>query len=146
MKKVLFYAQQLITMNWIIEKPKLPKGQSYVLKTASLQEILGAAGVTTAVQLKYWYSNQVSTEITLLDCHYWLPNARVPYSRFYITTSSVPLEYRKLAGDLMQLRILPELTAWMQAILAQPDDSTLIRHDMLFRARLENGEVKITHS
>jgi hypothetical protein len=133
-------------MKWTIEKPKPPKGQSYVLKTASLQDMLSTIGVTTAVHLKYWYSNKTLAEITLLDCHYWLPNARVPYSRFYLTTSAVALEYQKVAGDLMQLRILPELNAWMQTILAQPDDSTIIRHGMLFQARLENGEVQITCS
>jgi hypothetical protein len=133
-------------MNWTIEKPKPPKGQSYALKTSLLQEMIRSAGVETAVHLIYRYSNKLLSEITLLDCHYWLPNANVPYSRFYITTSCVDFEDRKIADDLMQLRILPELINWMQKIVAQSDSSTLIRHDMLFKAGYKNREVRITHS
>ena len=132
-------------MKWTIEKPKSPKGQSYVLKTASLQEMLSDAGIATAVHLIYRPFNKAFSKITLLSCYYWLPNGNVPYSRFYISVSAVAFEDRKMADELMQLRILPELISWMQNIVAQPEDSTSIHHNMLFIAMFENGEAKITH-
>lgn len=132
-------------MKWTIEKPRPPKGQCYILKTSSLQEMLITAGVETAVHLLYQYSSKALSEIILLDCHYWLPNANMHHSRFYIRTSAVNFEDKKIADDLMQLRILPELIDWMQKIFTKPEDSTSIRHDMLFRAAFGNGEIKITH-
>jgi hypothetical protein len=133
-------------MKWTTEKPKPVKGQSYVLKTSSLQKMLNAAGLDTAVHLIYRPLNKSFSVTALLDCHYWLPNAHVSYSRFYISTSAVALEDRETASEFMRLRVLPKLVTWMQDILAQSEDSTSIRHDMLFKAGFENGEVKITQS
>jgi hypothetical protein len=129
-------------MNWTVEKAKAAKGQSYILKTSGLQAILADAGVTCAVHLTY-RSSQQPLDVTLLDCHYWLPNARIPYERFYITTASVAFENRKAAAELLKIQVIPALIKWMQEIVRQPENSTSIRHDMVFRARLAHDQLSI---
>ncbi|TGE23441.1 hypothetical protein [Hymenobacter metallicola] len=129
-------------MNWTVEKAKVAKGQSYVLKTSDLQAVLTNAGITCAVHLIYRSSHHPQ-DVTLLDCHYWLPNARVPHERFYISTTSVAFENRKLAADLLQTQAIPALIKWMQEIVRQPENSTAVRHNMEFRARLVDGHLSM---
>ena len=133
-------------MKCTVEKPKLPKGQSYVLKTSSLQELLNDTHIKTSVHLIYQHTSNSLSEIVLLDCHYWLPNANVPHSRFYVRTSAVPSKDRKIATDWMQLRVLPELIEWMTKIVAQPVGSTSIYHNMLFSAIFKDGKIRISYS
>ncbi|WP_044001338.1 hypothetical protein [Hymenobacter swuensis] len=130
-------------MEWIVEKNKAAQGQSYVLKTSELQQVLADAGIHCAIQLTYRSSHQPQS-VTLLDCRYWLPNARVPYERFYISTTSVAFENRKLASELLKIQVIPALVKWMQKIVKQPENSTFIRHDMEFRASLVHDQLSIT--
>ena len=126
-----------------IEKPKLPKGLSYALKTSLLQATLEEAQIDCYVHLNYW---RPQTGCSVLEAEYWLPNQNVPYPRVYIRAGVVPSSHHKAASDAIAKNILPAFTEWLLRILALPENSPVLHSKPYFNAAYDNGEVAITNN
>lgn len=79
-----------------VEKPKLRKGWSYVLKSSLLQEALDQAQIVCHVDLKFWTPQSGNS---VLEAHYWLPNANIDHPRVYLRAGVVPSAERQAAQD-----------------------------------------------
>ena len=123
-----------------IEKPKLPKGLSYALKTSLLQDALDEARIDCYIHLNYW---RPQTGCSVLNALYWLPNQNVPYPRVYIRAGVVPSSLHKAASDAMIKIILPAFTEWLSRILALPENSPVLHGEPYFDAAYDNGKIAI---
>jgi hypothetical protein len=128
-----------------IEKPKLPKGLSYALKTSILQEAIESAGLDCHINLNYWTPQKVPGGDTILECFYWLPNANVDHDRFYIRAGSIKSEQRKTAENLLREKVIPVFIKWMKKIKSFPPDSPRLRHNLYFNAVFIDNDVSIYH-
>jgi hypothetical protein len=126
-----------------IEKPKLPKGLSYALKTSILQAALDEARIECYVHLSYW---RPQTGFSVLDAQYWLPSQNVPYPRVYLRAGVVPSSHHRAASDAMEKNILPAFTAWLSRILALPENSPVLHSEPYFNAEYDNGKIAIANN
>ncbi len=118
----------------VIEKPKLQKGVSYVLKTSMLQEALERAQIDCHVLLSY---GALRLGGSVLEAHYWLPNAHVDHPRVYVRAGVVPSAERSAALSALGNEILPTFTAWLARILALPADSPVLHAEPYFNAKYD---------
>ncbi len=100
-----------------IEKGKIPKGLSFVLKSSMLEKSLKIAKIDTNVHLIY------DPRHSFFEAFYWLPNENVPYERFYIRTGAVDAHIAKEAREYMVNRVLPEFITWAEEINRLPSNS-----------------------
>lgn len=123
-----------------IDKPKTSKGYSYVLKSSWLQEAIIANHLSTNVHLVYWTPkiNDLSNW-SLIDAHYWLPNPRIAYPRFYIRVGVVPIDLKQQATSLIQTAVLPKLINWMAQQEKLDAQSTNLKAS--FQAFLKEGNL-----
>lgn len=68
----------------LIEKAKIPKGTSFVLRSSVLLEALAAAGISVETSLQHMNSK------IFFDAFFWPPRSNVQHERFYIRAGSVP--------------------------------------------------------
>ena len=125
-----------------VKKPKIPKGLSYVLKTSVLQAALEDAHINCHVNLNYWIPQSGGS---VLEAHYWLPNANVHYPRVYVRAGVVPSSERRAAQDALAASILPTFIAWLSRILALPKNSPVLHGKPYFNATYEERKVEITN-
>ena len=123
-----------------IERPPVPKGRAYVLKTSSLQALLEQSGVEVAVHLVY---RTPRVEGSVLEAEYWLPNPNVAYPRFYIRAGSLQAERRQEALGALQSIGLPALGRWMQSVVRLPDQSPLLGGRLHFEAHYLDARLTI---
>ena len=126
-----------------VEKPKLRKGLSYVLKTSLLQETLDQAQIDCHVDLNYWTPQ---SGCSVLEAHYWLPNANVDHPRVYVRAGVVPSAERQAALDALRGVGLPAFMSWLSRIIALPKGSPKLQGDLHFDASYGDGEIAITHN
>ena len=126
-----------------VEKPKLRKGLSYVLKTSLLQEAIDQARIECHVDLNYWTPQ---SGCSVLEAHYWLPNANVDYPRVYVRAGVVPSAERQAALDALRGEGLPAFISWLSRIIALPKGSPKLHSDLYFDATYEDGKIGIIHN
>ncbi len=133
-------------MRFIIEKPKLQKGLSYVLQTSILKNAVEAAGIDCNIDLNYWNPYRIPVGETILECFYWLPNENVDYDRFYVRAGTVQSENRKIAQELLKEKVIPQFIDWGIKIKLLPANSTLLKHNSYFNAVFKNNAVKLFYA
>jgi hypothetical protein len=99
---------------------RLPKGESYPLKPAKLEQALASANISIDVYLTRTPGNYFQAE-------FWPPNPRVPYERLYIQAGSVLSEVASNARSEMDGTALPALVNWIAGILARDPRSPVRR-------------------
>ena len=114
-----------------VSKPKLPKGLSYALKTSQLAKAMSDAVIDCHVDLVYWVPQGGNS---ILEAHYWLPNANVAHPRVYVRAGAVSSALHAAAAELLLSSALPEFTRWLQAILRLPEGSPALRGTSYFNA------------
>jgi len=125
-----------------VEKPKAPKGLSYVLKTSQLAKALSEAGIDCHVDLVYWVPQGGSS---ILEGNDWLPNENVPYPRVYVRAGVVPSALRSTASESLLLTALPQFVRWLQGILALPGNSPALRQTLYFNATYSESGLVIAN-
>lgn len=108
-----------------IEKPKVPKGYSYVLKSSVLKDAIIANDIACNVHLVYWKPKQNEAfDYSLIDAWYWEPNQNVDDYRFYIRSGQVFSSERKKIEVILKDEVVPQLIGWMKSKTEQPANST----------------------
>ena len=124
-----------------ISKQKVPSNYSYVLKTAQLEKLLADNNISVHINLNYCFSTEMDS---IFEALYWLPNNNVSYDRVYIRAWVLPKEKVRLAREKLEKIVLPEFAVWIKNILAFPENSTLLKHNLRFNAVFHNNEVYIS--
>jgi len=109
----------------LIEKDKIPKSSSFVLKSTALQQSMQAAGITVSTSLRH-----VSSGI-FFDAYFWPPRPGVPYERFYVRAGCVPSSEAQAARQFVESDVLPSFVRWAKEILALPPDSPVRRSEQV---------------
>ena len=112
----------------LIEKDKIPKSSSFVLRSSALEEAMKNAGITVETTLQHLNSP------VLFVAYFWPPRPNVPHDRFFIRAGCVPSIQAKNARTLVESEIVPEFIAWAKQILALPSNSPIRRSDQVFSA------------
>jgi len=72
-----------------VNKEKVPKGISYILKSSWLEEELVTAEINTHIDLLFAKGHR------FFEAFYWLPNKNINDDRFYIRTGVVESKIRQ---------------------------------------------------
>ncbi|WP_368566318.1 hypothetical protein [Pseudoxanthomonas sp. UTMC 1351] len=110
----------------IIEKDKIPKGTSFILRSSALLEALTTAGISVETSLQHLNSK------IFFDAFFWPPRPNVQHDRFCVRAGSVPASQARPAREFMESIVLPEFIQWAQGILALPQDSPVRRSEQVF--------------
>ncbi|GHT91136.1 hypothetical protein FACS1894185_6080 [Betaproteobacteria bacterium] len=113
----------------LIEKDKLPKGASFVLRSSTLELALISAHICLDTSLRH-----VSNPRVFFEADFWPPNPRVPHERFYIVAGIVPSSLARDARSFLEATSLPQFVSWAQSILALPENSPIRRAKQYFRS------------
>ena len=120
-----------------IEKPRLPAGRVYVLKSSQLLEALTDASIAFDIQLQFWTPQSGGS---ILEAFYWPPNRNVPYDRVFVRAGSVLMRDRQRAAQVLVEHALPRFVKWLKAVQALPEGSPLHSESLTFDATLNaNG-------
>jgi len=111
-----------------IEKDKIPKSNSFVLKSSTLEEAMKNAGISVETTLQHLNSP------VLFTAYIWPPRSNVPHNRFFIRAGCVPSAQAKDARILVETEIVPEFIAWATHILSLPSNSPTRSSDQVFSA------------
>ena len=123
-----------------IEKPKTRKGFSYALKTSYLKTEVESHGLDCNIILVYWTpGGDNTTDCSLIEAEFWVPNQNVDEYRFYIRAGVVPSTERKKAEAILINEVLPNLVEWMAREINQPSNYTKVPGK--FSASYRNGEL-----
>jgi hypothetical protein len=107
-----------------IDKPKIRKGLSYVMKTSWLTEGLDSIAFDGDVGLNYYTPTLDNiTHYMLIRAHYWLPNANVDHDRFYICIGVSQSQKRKELEHIVRNDVIPQLIDWMVEVKNLPYNS-----------------------
>jgi len=110
-----------------IDKDKIPKGSSFVLKSSIFEEALQSAGITTDTHL-----NHINNPRRLFDAYFWPPNPNVGYERLYVCAGIVPSAEAAAARQFVASQVIPQFIAWASSILAEPQTSPIRRAQQHF--------------
>ena len=125
--------------NLTIEKEKIWKGYSYVLKTSLLKEALAEAKTDIDTHLRY-----IPREYEgIFLARFWIPNERIPYNRLYITASSVPSEQHKNAFEEFKSKAIPAFIDWLTSTLAMPENSPALCNEPFFKVEWKEEKMEI---
>lgn len=113
-----------------IEKKKLSKGQSYLLRASALEAALSGSAIAANVYLVQGSGGK------LFECFFWPPNPNVPHERLYIRTAAVPEASAHEARLFVEKSVIPEFTAWLKGILVLAPNSTVRREEQYFERSL----------
>lgn len=121
-------------------KPKLPKGLAYPLKTSVLNSVLDTQSLVSQVGLSFviWQGGG-----SIFEALYWMPNANFEYRRVNIRAGAVPADQRFAAAEALGSTVLPRFVAWIKALDACPDNSTVLHTSLRFNATWEEGQLSI---
>ncbi|EQA69753.1 hypothetical protein [Leptospira noguchii] len=95
-----------------IQKEKIPKGFSYLLKTSELIAAYDSAEIKIETILTYSTGNENFT------VHFWPPNPNINQERLYIIVGTVPSQFAHLVRESMKSKILPEFMKWITGLLS----------------------------
>ena len=112
----------------LIEKDKIPKTSSFVLRSSALEEAMKSAGITVETTLRHLNSP------VLFTAYFWPPRPNVPHDRFFIRAGCVPNAQAKDTRILVESEVVPEFIAWASNILSLPSNSPIRRSDQVFSA------------
>jgi hypothetical protein len=113
-----------------IRKNKIPRNESFILRSSVLEAALRAAGIATETSLNHCRGKYFSA-------HFWTPRPNVPHERFYIHSGAVPAEQARAVREFVESRVIPEFIAWASGLLSLPPDSTVRRTDQYFVRELD---------
>lgn len=122
-----------------INKPKVPKGLTYIIKSSQLKELFEELKLDIDVSVNYHVSKEGSDGIRVFECRYWLPNMNVPYDRFYITIGTVSVSNKDKISILLK-GLFPKFKEWILFLMSQPENSTFLKHNSYIRANFTNDE------
>ena len=123
-----------------IEKDKIPKQYSFVLKTKQLEDLIITNDISIHIDLRYVYWQSIGS---IFEAEFRLPNNNIPYNRLYIRAGALPNEYVFAARKEMEEIILPEFKIWITNIINLPNNSTHILNKPYFNAIFENNKLQI---
>ncbi|UOQ70836.1 hypothetical protein [Hymenobacter cellulosilyticus] len=134
-------------MRFTVQKPPSPKGTGYAMKSSVFQNALLARGIDCNVHLVFSPAKpDPLVGYNVVNCDYWLPNARVEYDRFYLVIGSVPAQEAKAVKLAMENQVLPALLEWIIQIKRLPENSTFLTRGLQFRAGFVGGQVTLRQS
>lgn len=110
----------------LIEKDKISKRKSYVLRSSFLEEAIQNAGIGLDIHLKH------SDGKRFFDAYFWPRGANASYERLYIVAGAVSSDQAKVARTFVEEAVVPELVLWITDILALPSDSPIRRQEQAF--------------
>jgi len=113
-----------------IEKRKLAKGLSYPLRASVLEAALSAFTIDAHLIQGGGRRN------VLFECFFWPHNPNVSHERLYIRTTAVPVANAHEARTFIENSVIPELSTWVQGILALAPNSTVRREEQYFERSL----------
>lgn len=100
-----------------IEKSRIPKGMSYVLRSSSLEAAMQEAALNIDTTLVHG-----AGEI-FFDAHYWPPHANAPRERLYVRAGAIEASRAREARAFVEETVIPDLVRWLGMILALPANS-----------------------
>jgi hypothetical protein len=109
-----------------IEKVKLPKSMSYVLRSSTLENAMQdseLAIVATLVQ---------GPSPILFDAFFWPPQPSAPFERVYVRAGAVEASQAKEVRSFVEGSVVPEFISWLHGILQLPINSTRRREKQEF--------------
>jgi hypothetical protein len=116
-----------------IHKEKLPAGLSYALKPSQLEGLV-AEHVSVPTTLYQWRGRELWGERRLLAATFY-PPGRYNLNDdevLHVSSYAVPSDQRQHAIHQLQETVLPEFIRWIEAILAEPNGSTVRRETQRF--------------
>ena len=125
-----------------IDKPKLPKGLSYVTKSSRLQELFEELTLDIDISVRYHVPKRGSDGVVIFDCLFWLPNPNVSYNRLYITVGTVESTRKEEVNALMEGFYL-QFKKWLGLMCSQSYNSTLLKQDSYISANFTANELVI---
>ncbi|WP_316794077.1 hypothetical protein [Pedobacter frigoris] len=128
-----------------IEKPKVPKGLCYVIKSSQLEEIFEELGVTIDISVKYYFSKEGAQGIRVFECLYWLPNKNVPYERLYINVGTVTFTQKDKIDTLLK-EFFPKFKEWVLFMASLSENSTFLKQNNYIQANFTNDSLTVKSS
>jgi len=122
-----------------INKPKVPKGLSYIIKSSQIQELFEGLKLDIDISVNYLVSKGGPQGIRVFECCYWLPNMNISYDRLYITIGTVSVDKKDKIDTLLKV-LFPKFKEWVLFIMSQPDNSTFLEPNSYIRANFINDE------
>ena len=123
-----------------IEKPRLPAGRTYALKTSYLVRALSEASISFDVQLQY---RTPKAGGSILQAFYWPANPNVPSDRVFVRAGSIAVADCQRAVEVLVERALPAFIDWLKAVQALPARSPLRLEELSFDAALIAYELSV---
>ena len=116
-----------------IYKEALPAGLSYALKPSQFETVVRDV-VSVPTTLHQWRGRELWGERRLFDATFYPPGQyyRNDGEVLHIGSYAVPSAERQHAVEQLQESVLPDFIGWIEAILAEPDGSTVRRETQRF--------------
>ncbi|MDR3221451.1 MAG: hypothetical protein LBU46_05500 [Candidatus Accumulibacter sp.] len=109
-----------------INKCKLPKSASFVLRSFVLEEAMRSAGISVETRL-----NHVNS-VNFFGAFFWPPNPNVAHERFYVGAGAVPSSEARDARSFVESSVVPQFIAWAKDLLSLPGNSPIRREEQWF--------------
>jgi hypothetical protein len=103
----------------VIEKPRAPKGRSYVVASSLLITPIRAAGIDCQLCLTF----RPDSRLPGFDVYYWAPNENIAYPRIAFFIGTVPAQQRRVVLDKLAAVGIPAVVQWLKALVALPENS-----------------------
>lgn len=130
-----------------IEKPPVPKGMSYVLKTSEIQATFNSLKVELPIYVRY-YAKSIPS---VFECKFLMPsgfdskyrnaNTNPRYKRIFVYLSCVDYKVKDDVNPQVVDILNTSFSGWLSAIIALPDNSTYFNREMYFCIIFENDIV-----
>lgn len=130
-----------------IEKPPVPKGMSYVLKTSEIQAVFNRLNVEFPINIRY-YAKSIPH---VFECNFLMPagfdskyynaNTNPRYKRIFVYLSCIEYKVKDNVNPQVVDILNTAFSEWLSAIIALPDNSTYFNREMYFRIVFENNIV-----
>jgi hypothetical protein len=101
-------------------KDKIPENRRFLLKFSDFEQAFSEIEFDGEVYLNFvnWQD-----DAPRIDAHYWLPNERIVFERFYIRIGTCQVSKRKEFSRITKKEILPDLVEWMMEGISLPSNS-----------------------
>lgn len=99
-------------------------------------------GVGCDVILRYWTPRP--GHVSVLSAEWWLPNENRGTTLF-IRSGSLPVEELKPARVQLEEAVLPQIRAWVSAVINLPPSSPQLAARPRFSATRDDGILQVSH-
>lgn len=123
-----------------VQKPKLRRGLSYVLKTSMLEAAMTSAGLECHTVLNYWVPQSGHS---VLYATFWLPNQFEDDTRLFIRAGVVAADERAAAAEALARDVLPALMNWAKGLLGDHPQSPRMYDNPYFDAYWSDGRMTV---